>query len=75
MKYVMLRTRGSWQEEGTDDERAAVFGQLMQWFTKLRDRSRTTRTRHAHRLTRSERRCSTGLRLSPSGTAPRPWPR
>jgi hypothetical protein len=36
MKYVLLLTRGGWQEEGTQEERAGVFGQIMEWFTKYR---------------------------------------
>jgi hypothetical protein len=36
MKYVMLLTRGSWQEEGSDAERGEVFGRLMDWFSRHR---------------------------------------
>jgi hypothetical protein len=36
MKYVMLLTRGSWQEEASEEERAAVYGQLTAWFAKHR---------------------------------------
>lgn len=36
MKYVLLLTRGAWQEEGTDDVRAEVFGRIVEWFTKYR---------------------------------------
>ncbi|MQY34509.1 hypothetical protein SRB17_24780 [Streptomyces sp. RB17] len=36
MKYVLLLTRGAWQEEGSDQERGEVYGRLMEWFTKYR---------------------------------------
>jgi len=32
MKYVLLLTRGAWQENGTEEERAEVFGGIMEWF-------------------------------------------
>jgi hypothetical protein len=32
MKYVLLLTRGAWQEDGSEDERAEVFGGIMEWF-------------------------------------------
>jgi hypothetical protein len=34
MKYVMLLTRGAWQENGTPDEKAEVFGRIGDWFAK-----------------------------------------
>ncbi len=39
MKYMLLLTRGEWQENGTEDERQRVFGQLMEWFTRQRAES------------------------------------
>ncbi|WP_079161687.1 YciI family protein [Streptomyces fodineus] len=36
MKYVLLLTRGAWQEEGSEQERAEVFGGIVEWFTKHR---------------------------------------
>jgi hypothetical protein len=36
MKYVLLLTRGEWQESGTSEEHAAVFGPIGEWFGKLR---------------------------------------
>ncbi|WNM32919.1 YciI family protein [Streptomyces sp. Li-HN-5-11] len=36
MKYVLLLTRGAWQEEGSDQERAEVFGRIGEWFAKHR---------------------------------------
>ncbi|MGW1910348.1 YciI family protein [Streptomyces sp. NPDC002076] len=36
MKYVLLLTRGAWQEEGSDQERGEVYGRLMEWFNKHR---------------------------------------
>lgn len=32
MKYVLLLTRGEWQESGTEAEQAEVFGGIMEWF-------------------------------------------
>ena len=34
MKYVLLLTRGAWQEEASDDDRTAVFGEIGEWFAK-----------------------------------------
>jgi hypothetical protein len=34
MKYVLLLTRGAWQESGTEAEQAQVFGGIMEWFGK-----------------------------------------
>jgi hypothetical protein len=34
MKYVLLLTRGAWQEEGTEEVQAEVFGGIMQWFER-----------------------------------------
>lgn len=36
MKYVLLLTRGAWQEEGSEEERAEAFGRIIEWFTKHR---------------------------------------
>lgn len=36
MKYVLLLTRGAWQEDGSDAERAEVFGRIGDWFAKYR---------------------------------------
>ncbi len=35
MKYVLLLTRGEWQESGSPDEQQEVFGHIGQWFAKL----------------------------------------
>jgi hypothetical protein len=34
MKYVLLLTRGAWQDDTTDEDRAAIFGQIGEWFAK-----------------------------------------
>ncbi|MCH5676871.1 YciI family protein [Streptomyces gilvus] len=34
MKYVLLLTRGAWQEEGSEQERGEVFGRIGEWFAK-----------------------------------------
>jgi hypothetical protein len=34
MKYVLLLTRGAWQEEGSEQERGEVFGCIGEWFAK-----------------------------------------
>jgi len=36
MKYVLLLTRGSWQEDGTPDEQGAVFSKVGPWFAEHR---------------------------------------
>lgn len=36
MKYVLLLTRGEWQESGTPQEQGEAFGQIGEWFAKLR---------------------------------------
>jgi hypothetical protein len=36
MKYMLLLTRGEWQESANEDERQGVFGELMEWFTRQR---------------------------------------
>ena len=36
MKYVLLLTRGEWQESGSPPEQEAVFGRIGEWFAKLR---------------------------------------
>src|SRR5215472_14957934 len=35
MKYMLLLTRGEWQESGSDQQRDAVFGQIGEWFQRL----------------------------------------
>jgi len=35
MKYMLLLTRGEWQESGSDQQRGEVFGQIGKWFDKL----------------------------------------
>jgi hypothetical protein len=35
MKYMLLLTRGEWQESGSPEERAAVFGEIGEWFARL----------------------------------------
>lgn len=35
MKYVLLLTRGEWQESGSDEERARVFGEIQPWWERL----------------------------------------
>lgn len=32
MKYVLLFSRGAWQESETEEEQGKVFGELMGWF-------------------------------------------
>lgn len=34
MKYVLLLTRGAWQDEASDEDKAAIFGQIGEWFGK-----------------------------------------
>lgn len=36
MKYMLLLTRGEWQESGPEADQAAVFGQIGEWFARLR---------------------------------------
>ena len=36
MKYVLLLTRGAWQEDGSADDRGEVFARLGDWFSKHR---------------------------------------
>lgn len=36
MKYVLLLTRGEWQETATAEEQTEVFGQIGEWFAKYR---------------------------------------
>ena len=55
MKYVLLLTRGAWQEEGTEAERAEVFGDIMQW--RPRSPFRTAESRCA-RLSSAEERAA-----------------
>jgi hypothetical protein len=35
MKYVLLLTRGAWQDTGSEAEQAEVFGGIMEWFGRL----------------------------------------
>jgi hypothetical protein len=32
MKYILLLTRGAWQESGAEAEQAETFGGIMKWF-------------------------------------------
>lgn len=32
MKYMLLLTRGEWQESGSDKEKDAVFAEITQWW-------------------------------------------
>ncbi len=34
MKYMLLLTRGEWQESGSDEEKEAVFTELTQWWQR-----------------------------------------
>ena len=34
MKYVLLLTRGAWQEEGSDEGKGEVFDRIGDWFAK-----------------------------------------
>ncbi|MCX5063851.1 MULTISPECIES: YciI family protein [unclassified Streptomyces] len=34
MKYVLLLTRGAWQEDGPEEERGEVFGRIGEWIGK-----------------------------------------
>jgi hypothetical protein len=34
MKYVLLLTRGAWQDEASDEDKAAIYGQIGEWFGK-----------------------------------------
>lgn len=34
MKYMVLLTRGEWQESGSDEEKGAIFAQVMQWWER-----------------------------------------
>ena len=36
MKYVLMLTRGAWQESGTESEKAEAFGGIMKWFESHR---------------------------------------
>lgn len=36
MRYVLLLTRGTWQETATEEERSAVYERLTEWFSKHR---------------------------------------
>jgi hypothetical protein len=47
VKYVLLLTRGEWQESGTPQEQGEVFGQIGEWFAKLRANGTIT---EAHQL-------------------------
>lgn len=35
MRYMLLLTRGEWQESGTEEAQSAVFAQISDWFAKL----------------------------------------
>ena len=32
MKYVLMLTRGAWQDDGTEAERGEIHGGIMKWF-------------------------------------------
>lgn len=34
MKYMVLLTRGEWQDEASGEERAAAFAQISQWWER-----------------------------------------
>ncbi len=34
MKYMLLLTRGEWQESGPDEDRDAVFAELTEWWRR-----------------------------------------
>ncbi|MDE3206101.1 MAG: hypothetical protein KGQ66_17985 [Acidobacteriota bacterium] len=34
MRYMLLLTRGEWQESGTPQEQGEVFGRIGEWFAK-----------------------------------------
>ncbi len=34
MKYMLLLTRGEWQDSGSDEEKEAVFAELTQWWQR-----------------------------------------
>ena len=34
MKYMLLLTRGEWQESGSDEDKEAVFVELTQWWQR-----------------------------------------
>lgn len=34
MKYMLMLTQGEWQESGSDEVKAEVFGQIMDWWGK-----------------------------------------
>lgn len=36
MKYVLLLTRGAWQDQGSDQDKAEVFGRIGEWFDRFR---------------------------------------
>jgi hypothetical protein len=36
MKYMLLLTRGEWQENGPEADREKVFANIGQWFARLR---------------------------------------
>ena len=36
MKYMLLLTRGAWQDEGSEKERAEAFEHLGEWFAEHR---------------------------------------
>jgi len=35
MKYMLLLTRGEWQESGSDEEKGAVFAEIRYHFTRV----------------------------------------
>ena len=53
MKYILLLTRDTWQEAGTDEDRQRVYSQIQEWWG-----------RH-----RSEGKLGEGYQLQPPDTA------
>lgn len=47
MRYVLLLTRGEWQESGTAEDQQEVFAHIGEWFAKLRADATIT---EAHQL-------------------------
>ncbi len=36
MKYMLLLTRGEWQDTYSEEQKAKVFGEMMDWWTRMR---------------------------------------
>lgn len=37
MRYMLMLTRGQWQQDGDEAERAEVFARIGEWFGRLRE--------------------------------------